>query len=619
MRKIRRNKKHSMKLVRRIRNLFDSALYIHKWGFVDILDSQTEEGLVSDYLNFLGKMMPDNVVSVRTHGVPELVYVVIEPLSFAVRPYALRDDNAVLHYAVRIKDDFRIGRRVYSKGDILYVDIDDEGVGSVLTCAGCSRPIVGDEYIETSDTNRIYCTDCEDNYYFKCESCGEYFDENYITARNDRDRHICDGCYEDGADEWFYCDDCEEICVGESWYAHHNGDEVCVCEDCYNDHYYRCDDCDESVHEDNIHHVDDWTNVCDDCLEENWRRCEGCDEYYRCDDMHYDNGDWYCESCWDERDRDYDDDDDDDYNEDEGIRSYHDCRGGGYGTSNVGSYGMEYLLVATREENPMLGVELEIDCGGHNHENARAIRNAIGWDYIICSSDSTLDHGFELVSCPADLQSHMETLDWLSGVTKALELGYKSHDAGTCGLHTHIDRAFFEGEDPQITDSKFVVVLQNNVWWMRKFSRRDDRGGSWGWCEPNPRRYLNDEDKLDRESCKNKYFIEEMKNKGAYSHHLALNFDHGNTLEIRFYRGTLKYNSFLAALQCSDIWARLVKGITVEEASEIGLADFIRVAQHRRYTAFLNYINERGIALNNEPKRKLVRYMNNDDYKYVSC
>lgn len=590
MRKIRRNKKHNTVLVRKIRNLFDTPYRRWNWNSL-VIDTVGQEISREMYAEFLRKMGAG-----------------VEVDTYFARHIALMENPEVIYqhekwyFEVEIVD---MGVRVYMS----------ENCDELLRCHGCHHVITGDNYITTSDTGNVYCHECEEVHYVHCESCGEFFDENYITASNDSDRHICDGCYEDGADDWFFCDECEEYCVGESHGCYHNGDYVRVCESCFNDYYVCCDDCGEYYHENDGRRIDDWTWVCDGCLEENWRQCDGCDEYYRCDDMHYDDGDWYCESCWDEREN----GDDDNYNDDDGIRSYHDCRGGGFGTSNVGSYGMEYLLVATREENPMLGVELEIDCGGHNHENAREIRDAIGWNYIICSSDSTLDHGFELVSCPADLPNHMETLDWLSGVKKALELGYKSHDAGTCGLHTHIDRGFFEGENPQVTDSKFVVVLQNNVWWMRKFSRRDDRGGSWTWCSPNPRRYLDDEDKLDRESCKNKHFIEEMKNKGAYSHHLALNFDHGNTVEIRFYRGTLKYNSFLAALQCSDIWARLVKGISVEEASEIGLADFIRIAQHKRYTAFLDYINERNITLDSEPKRKLVRYMNNDEYKYVSC
>ena len=614
MRKIRRNrnKKHTV-LVRKIRNLFDIALYRHQWQYVDIFDSQCEVADVRDYLDFVGKVMHKGWVSYRV-GQNTFAFDV-EPLAFCVKPYALRDDNAVLHYAVRIKDErILIGNTFRYKGDIVYVDIDDEGSVDVMVCHGCGLPIVGDEWIETSDTNHVYCTHCQDRYYYQCEVCDEYFDDEYITASNDDERHVCNGCYEDGqADDWFYCEECEEYCAGDSWYVHDGmGNEITVCEDCLNNSYNRCDDCDEWYHENTLHEVGDRL-VCDDCLSENYTQCERCGEYFTEDYIHYDSEDgcYYCEDCWDNRT------DDDDYNEDEGIRSYHDCRGGGGWDSNVGTYGMEYLLVATREENPMLGVELEIDEGGHSNEKARQIRTAIGWDYIICSSDSTLNHGFELVSCPADLQSHMNKLDWKSGVEKAVALGYKSHNAGTCGLHTHIDRGFFEGEDSQVTDSKFVVSLQNNLWWMKKFSRRDDRGGRWRWCSPNPQRYLDECDKMDKESVKNKEFVEEMKNKSAYSHNLALNFDHGNTVEVRFYRGTLKYNSFLAALQCSDIWARLLKGISVEDASEIELKDFIRIATEKEYTAFLTYLAERDITPNYEPKRRVVRYKNTDEYHYV--
>ena len=616
MRKIRKHNKKNMVLVRKIRNLFDTALYLHKWGFVDIIDSQTEDGEVSDYLQFLGMVMPDAVVTLRVGRDP--YYIVIEPLSFAVRPYAMRDVNDILHYAVRIKDDFRIGCKVYHKGEIVYVDMDEERIGDVMRCAGCGRPIVGDAYIETSDTNRIFCLECEGSYYEQCESCDEYFEEDYITADNDSTRHICNGCYEDGSDDWFWCEDCETYNVGDSttvWDYH--GNEILVCEGCLDDHYYCCDECGEYHHVDNGESVDGYGWVCTDCLDDHFTQCYHCGEWFRDRDlsdygMFDNNDDFICNDCRENGYGEFDEGEDDDR---EGIRSYHSGRGNQW-SSDVGDYGMELLLVETREVNPMLGVELEIDLGGYNHNNARTIRDLIGWNYVICSSDGSLRNGFELVSCPADLPNHMETINWLAGMEKAVELGYKSHNAGTCGLHTHIDRGFFEEEDKDDVDAKFVVVFRNNLWWMRKFSRRDDRGGSWGYCAPNGRNYLNEEDKLGKDVVKSNAFLKKIKGNGG--HGIALNFEHGNTVEIRFYRGTLKYNSFLAALQCSDIWARLVKGISIEDSADISLNDFIRVATERNYTNFLTYLAERDISLANEPQRKLVRFTTDDTYHWIN-
>ncbi len=200
-------------------------------------------------------------------------------------------------------------------------------------------------------------------------------------------------------------------------------------------------------------------------------------------------------------------------------------------------------------------------------------------------------------------------------MTKALELGYKSHDAGTCGLHNHIDRGFFEYEDTSIVDWKFTLSFQNNFWWMKRFSRRDDYRGNWGYCNPNGNRYMNVEDKIDKETVKNKQFLNAIK--GCGGHGIAMNFEHGNTIEIRFYRGTLKYNTFLATLQCSDIWARLIKGITLEEATDIELKDFVHLARERGYDAFINYLSERGITYDSEPKRKAVRFSRSTEYHYV--
>ena len=81
------------------------------------------------------------------------------------------------------------------------------------------------------------------------------------------------------------------------------------------------------------------------------------------------------------------------------------------------------------------------------------------------------------------------------------------------------------------------------------------------------------------------------------------------------YRGTLVYETFIATLQCSDLWARLVKGIAVEDSVNIELKDFIALAEKLGY---LSYLNTRGISVDTEPKRRLVRYMNTEDYIYVN-
>ena len=486
----------------------------------------------------------------------------------------------------------------------------------LLRCYGCGEVIMDNDYVETVDTSHIYSTYCGCDGCYQCDECGNYFDRDIYTAENDDDHHICHECFENSED-FFKCGYCDEIVYDpdhDRIYCDGYGD---VCNDCVeNGHFYYCEDCSEWYHEDDIRYVESVDRyVCDDCLDRYYYRCDHCDEYFEEDDIYTDeNGDHYCESC---RDRGYGDwgYDDDDYDS-EGLRGYHDGRGDDW--REIGTYGMSFLG-NDRETDPHIGCENEIDEGGESNHKAYAIRNEIGEDYVITSRDGSLANGFEIVSCPADLYNHRFTIDWKAGFDKARELGYTSHDNGRCGLHTHIDRTFFEDESSDDVECKFVVLFRNNLWWLRNFSRRDDRNPNrsepWFYCKPNGEEHdLRTEDILDKETVKKKEFLRSMKGQG---HYIAMNMEHDNTIELRFFRGTLKYNTFIATLELVDMWARLVKGKTIEDVTEIKLGDFIAMAVEREYDEFLKYLDERHISVDNEPRRKRVRFLSDDENHYI--
>lgn len=91
------------------------------------------------------------------------------------------------------------------------------------------------------------------------------------------------------------------------------------------------------------------------------------------------------------------------------------------------------------------GVELEIDKGGEIGSNAEQIL-AVGnreHDFYYCKHDGSLDDGFEIVSHPATAEYHLTQLPWKAVMAEAVSLGYRSHQACTCGLHIHISRLAF--------------------------------------------------------------------------------------------------------------------------------------------------------------------------------
>ena len=90
--------------------------------------------------------------------------------------------------------------------------------------------------------------------------------------------------------------------------------------------------------------------------------------------------------------------------------------------------------------NRYFGVELEIDDAGENNTNAAKIVNIANHDeeHIYCKHDGSLNEGFEIVTHPMTLDYHLNHVPWAAVLAKAKELGYRSHQSGTCGLHVHV-------------------------------------------------------------------------------------------------------------------------------------------------------------------------------------
>ena len=122
------------------------------------------------------------------------------------------------------------------------------------------------------------------------------------------------------------------------------------------------------------------------------------------------------------------------------------------------------------------GVELEIDEAGEDSDNARrllAIANQ-GQPRLYCKHDGSLDEGFEIVSHPMTLDYHCQHMPWKEVLDKARSLGYRSHQAGTCGLHVHINRTAFGNtlEEQDEVIARILYFFEKHWEEMLKFSRR---------------------------------------------------------------------------------------------------------------------------------------------------
>lgn len=340
-----------------------------------------------------------------------------------------------------------------------------------------------------------------------------------------------------------------------------------VCQECLENLYFYCSDCENYVHDSNVVTCD-WCGevVCRSCgwlVDETWL-CHNCyGNSYSCSDcgclldessFYTYNGYIYCEYCYDRNNKDI-------------INCY--------------SYKPDPIFYHNKNEKYFFGVELEVDYGNNKRETAKSIIN--NCEEIYCKDDSSLSSGFEIVSHPCSLEYHENNLNWEEILKIVKNNGYKSHDTDTCGIHVHISReAFGKNNFEQDANIAKLLYLFEKFWpEVKKFSRRKD-------IQIN--RYAK------RYGLKTPLeLLDEAKNSDRY---FAINLENYNTIEIRIFRGTLKYTSFIACLQFCQVMVRVVNKYSLKSIQKFTWNKF--VDNSKKYKELTNYIIDRGLKNNKE-------------------
>lgn len=190
------------------------------------------------------------------------------------------------------------------------------------------------------------------------------------------------------------------------------------CEHCLDEETIVCSDCGERLWND-ANAGSRTYPLCQRCYDSHYTNCERCGELIDCENAYYlgDGEDYpYCENC------------------------YHILK-----NQVIHNYDYRPETIFYGDGPRYFGVELEIDKGGEIGSNAEQIL-AVGnreRDFYYCKHDGSLDDGFEIVSHPATTECHLTQLPWKAVMAEAVSLGYRSHQACTCGLHIHISRLAF--------------------------------------------------------------------------------------------------------------------------------------------------------------------------------
>jgi hypothetical protein len=176
-------------------------------------------------------------------------------------------------------------------------------------------------------------------------------------------------------------------------------------------------------------------------------------------------------------------------------------------------------------------------------------------------------------------------MEWDAIMKHLIDNGFRSHDTSTCGLHVHVSRGFFgDTNDEQDLHIAKLIMLIDKFWdKVVIFSRRkSDTLNRWA-SKNNIEVADNDMTEVIIDK------IKKQKNSGRYK---AINLTNLYTIEFRIFRGTLKHETFLAALQFVETLCHYAKQISLPEIWRVNFTD---IFQNTEYTELRNYLESKGL------------------------
>ena len=348
-------------------------------------------------------------------------------------------------------------------------------------------------------------------------------------------------------------------CMIENDDQYYVGDDV-LCQDCYDHLCTCCDHCGHSIYlEDAI--TDDYSALCSACYHAHYIRCDDCNCIIAAADSYELHGYDYCRSCYEERC-----DEEDDY---------------------IHEYGYKPEPVFYGEGKRFMGVELEIDRGGKSGTNAEQLYDIANHneERIYIKSDGSLNDGMEIVTHPMSLAYHKNEFCWEDILHRCVEMGYRSHQTSTCGLHIHVSRKAFGDTEEQQEEviSRILYFVEAHWNELLNFSRRTESSmnrwaARYGY-ESHPKAIM---DKA-KKGC------------GRYA---AVNLCNYHTVEFRLFRGTLKYNTLIAALELVNAICDAAIRLTDAEMQGLSWSLFVSCLDTDECADLIEYLKLRRLYTN---------------------
>ena len=422
-----------------------------------------------------------------------------------------------------------------------------------------------------------------------------------------------------------------------------------ICNDCLNDNYFKCTECGEYHHNDEMQEVeflDAYKNVCNECIEwydDKYYYCDDCGGYkYAPDyeqlevyDVDYNTEKYICESCKD-------------HNSNIFWCDYHERYEDAYSQFNVNNYGticikayesgefgscdtcgeifelddMNYTdyasycdacyedieeqgqiksyhdhkcdyhrntkILNTSDDNVLTyGFELEVEAGNYTTcgEMSNILYEAMD-DFTVYESDGSLNEGFEIISNPYDLEYYeAEGKDLIINMLDLL-IENKFKSHDTSTCGLHVHIGRHGLGDSYGERDNTIMQIGFIVEYFKEELTLLSR---------RKEEKINHWAKFTTKDYKKEELTLDIINKlnrENRSRYSALNLQNESTIELRLFRGTLKKETFLATLELVHNICKYAKENNINDLESL---DFYTIATYEKNEYIGDYLELKGI------------------------
>ena len=263
--------------------------------------------------------------------------------------------------------------------------------------------------------------------------------------------------------------------------------------------------------------------------EANFRFCNACESAYHLDHIRNWDADTYCNRCCDANINECSD-----CNTEYWGDHHPDCSESEQESRVIYDYSYKPRPIFHGVGRYHMGFELEVEARGNTsrEEGAEMTRDKLTEDVAYMKQDGSLNDGFEIVTHPHTLEAYQSTFDW-EFLPMLRRKGFRSWDRSSCGLHVHVSREAFR--NPSWTSGnahmlRFMKLIYDNQRQVERIAGRSNAG------------YATFADKGS--------LVRKVKEgRQSDGHSSAVNVENNATIEIRVFKGSLRKERVLSALE----------------------------------------------------------------------